>query len=197
MKTKLIEEEIKYIGSQLAPHWIYKNFKLQGDAIVAFIGECEVKLTEMVDIEDVILFPNTSPRLEKFTNCLLLLILIFKLEKFKFSFFLQNLNKIPTLIHANICVNKSKNPIKVLSNKLTPTVPNIKSGPELFVKASNLSASSLVQVLFSLSFVTIFAPTGYPLIIPIINGKAPSPGTLKMGRINLLSILPKNGITLV
>ena len=58
MKTKLIEEEIKYIGSQLAPHWIYKNFKLQGDAIVAFIGECDVKLTEMVDIEDVI---NNEP----------------------------------------------------------------------------------------------------------------------------------------
>lgn len=58
MKTKLIEEEIKYIGSQLQPHWIYKNFKMQGDAIVAFIGECEVKLTEMVDIEDVI---NNEP----------------------------------------------------------------------------------------------------------------------------------------
>ena len=58
MHTKLIEKEIKYIGSQLAPHWIYKNFKLQGDAIIAFIGECEVALTEMVDIEDVI---NNEP----------------------------------------------------------------------------------------------------------------------------------------
>lgn len=58
MKIKFIEEEIKYIGSQLVPHWIYKNFKLQGDAIVAFVGECEVKLTEMVDIEDVI---NNEP----------------------------------------------------------------------------------------------------------------------------------------
>ncbi len=58
MHTKLIEKEIKYIGSQLAPHWIYKNFKLQGDAIVAFVGECEVALTEMVDIEDVI---NNEP----------------------------------------------------------------------------------------------------------------------------------------
>ena len=54
MKTKFIDEEIKYIGSQLAPHWIYKNFKIQGDAIVAFVGECEVHLTEMVDVEDVI-----------------------------------------------------------------------------------------------------------------------------------------------
>ena len=58
MITKYIDEEIKYVGSQLAPHWIYKNFKLQGDAIVAFCGECEVKLTEMVDIEDVI---NNEP----------------------------------------------------------------------------------------------------------------------------------------
>ena len=58
MKHKFINDEIKYIGSQLAPHWIYKNFNIQGDAIVSFIGECEVKLTEMVDIEDVI---NNEP----------------------------------------------------------------------------------------------------------------------------------------
>ena len=58
MHTQLIDKELKYIGSQLAPHWIYKNFKLQGDAIVAVIGECEVALTEMVDIEDVI---NNEP----------------------------------------------------------------------------------------------------------------------------------------
>ena len=58
MKTLYTDKEIKYIGSQLAPHWIYKNFNIQGDAIVAFCGECEVKLTEMVDIEDVI---NNEP----------------------------------------------------------------------------------------------------------------------------------------
>ena len=58
MKKLFIDKEIKYIGSQLVPHWIYKNFKLQGDAIVAFVGECEVKLSEMVDIEDVI---NNEP----------------------------------------------------------------------------------------------------------------------------------------
>ena len=58
MKTKFIDNEIKYIGSQLKPHWIYRNFGIQGDSIVAFIGECDVKLTEMVDIEDVI---NNEP----------------------------------------------------------------------------------------------------------------------------------------
>lgn len=54
MKSLFIENEIKYIGSQLAPHWIYKNFHILGDAIVSFIGEMDVKITEMVDIEDVI-----------------------------------------------------------------------------------------------------------------------------------------------
>ena len=63
MKTLFIDKEIKYIGSQLAPHWIYKNFKIQGDAIVAFCGECEVKLTEIVDIEDVI---NNEPIYSKY-----------------------------------------------------------------------------------------------------------------------------------
>ena len=63
MKTKFIDEEIKYIGSQLSPHWIYKNFNLQGDAIVAFQGECKVDLSEMVDIEDVI---NKEPIYSKY-----------------------------------------------------------------------------------------------------------------------------------
>lgn len=63
MKTKFIENEIKYIGTQLAPHWIYKNFHIQGDAIVAFCGECQVNLSEMVDIEDVI---NSEPIYSKY-----------------------------------------------------------------------------------------------------------------------------------
>lgn len=54
MKSLFINKEIKYIGSQLSPHWIYKNFHILGDAIVAFTGEMDVKITEMVDIEDVI-----------------------------------------------------------------------------------------------------------------------------------------------
>ena len=58
MQKLFIDKEIKYIGSQLSPHWIYKNFHLQGDAIVAFVGEVDVKLDEMVDIEDVI---NNEP----------------------------------------------------------------------------------------------------------------------------------------
>jgi len=63
MKTKFIDDEIRYIGSQLAPHWIYKNFDIMGDAIVAFVGECKVDLCEMVDIEDVI---NNEPIYSKY-----------------------------------------------------------------------------------------------------------------------------------
>ena len=63
IQTKFIDKEIKYIGSQLAPHWIYKNFNIMGDAIVAFQGECAVNLTEMVDIEDVI---NNEPIYSKY-----------------------------------------------------------------------------------------------------------------------------------
>lgn len=58
MNTHFTDKEIKYIGSQLSPHWIYKNFHLQGDSIIGFIGEVDVKIDEMVDIEDVI---NNEP----------------------------------------------------------------------------------------------------------------------------------------
>lgn len=54
MKSLFLENELKYTGKELAPHWIYKNFQVQGDTIVGFIGECEVKLDNMVDIQDVI-----------------------------------------------------------------------------------------------------------------------------------------------
>ena len=63
MKTLFTDNEIKYIGSQLQPHWIYKNFNIQGDAIVALCGECDVRLSEMVDIEDVI---NNEPIYSKY-----------------------------------------------------------------------------------------------------------------------------------
>ncbi|MEI6044232.1 MAG: DUF366 family protein [Chloroflexota bacterium] len=42
-----------YDGLQLAPHWIYRQHDLLGDAIVAWQGACDVRLSEMVDIEDV------------------------------------------------------------------------------------------------------------------------------------------------
>lgn len=59
MKTLFIDDrQITYEGHQLAPHWVYRNFDLLGDAAVAFVGPCRVELGEMVDIEDV---KNVAP----------------------------------------------------------------------------------------------------------------------------------------
>lgn len=52
LKTLFIEEQIDYLGTQLAPHWIYKNFNLQGDAVVGFAGEARVPAENMVDLSD-------------------------------------------------------------------------------------------------------------------------------------------------
>ncbi len=54
MKSKFIEQEVCYTGKELSPHWIYKKFNIQGDAVVCFVGECDVKISEMVDITDVL-----------------------------------------------------------------------------------------------------------------------------------------------
>ena len=66
MKTLFVHDRrITYDGRQLAPHWIYRSFDdrghanpeddidMRGDAAVAFIGPCQVDLSEMVDLEDI------------------------------------------------------------------------------------------------------------------------------------------------
>ena len=106
----------------------------------------------------------------------------------------QKRNSIPTLIHPNMCVIKSKTPICVFPNILIPTVPIINRGPELFVKLNSLSHSGLEQIFLFLNSVAILAPTGYPLINPIIKQKAPLPDILNNGFIILFSSLPKNDI---
>ena len=59
MKSRFLDnEEIIYTGKQLSPSWIYKNYWIQGDAIVAFTGECNLTIDDMVDIEDYL---NNSP----------------------------------------------------------------------------------------------------------------------------------------
>jgi uncharacterized protein len=53
MKTYFIDKAITYDGTQLRSHWIYENTELLADALVAFIGPCDVSLDHMVDLEDV------------------------------------------------------------------------------------------------------------------------------------------------
>ena len=53
LKILVTEKQIEYTGKELAPHWIYRNFDLTGDAAVAFMGPSNVPLEHMVDLYDV------------------------------------------------------------------------------------------------------------------------------------------------
>jgi hypothetical protein len=53
VKVLFSDKPTDYDGTQLASHWIFRNFNLQGDAAVAFIGGCDVKLEKMCDLADV------------------------------------------------------------------------------------------------------------------------------------------------
>jgi hypothetical protein len=52
LKIQWIDRIIDYNGSQLTPHWIYRHWNLVGNAMVAFIGSCDVKPENMVDLAD-------------------------------------------------------------------------------------------------------------------------------------------------
>lgn len=127
MKTLLIDKEIKYEGWQLCPHWIYKNFKLQGDAIVGFIGECEVKLTEMVDIEDVI---NNEPIYSK--N-----MLSFITEQF-------NVNLVEGVFRQRLLICIIKEALEKRGIKV------VRSGDDLFVDNKKLTVSIATKSMTSI-----------------------------------------------
>jgi hypothetical protein len=50
--TRFIDEEIDYDGRQLRSHFIRERTGLASDAIVAFIGRCDVRSEDLVDLED-------------------------------------------------------------------------------------------------------------------------------------------------
>ncbi len=53
MLSKWVEKKMAYTGVELRSHFIYDQFDLLGDAIIAFAGPCQVDLPQMVDLEDV------------------------------------------------------------------------------------------------------------------------------------------------
>jgi len=50
---KWISKELKYDGTQLRSGWISEMTEIKGDAIVSFVGEVNVPIEHMVDMEDV------------------------------------------------------------------------------------------------------------------------------------------------
>lgn len=120
MQTLFIEKEIKYIGEQLSPHWIYKNFNIMGNAIVSFVGECDVNLAHMVDIEDVI---NNEPIYSK-------LMLSFIEESF-------NSTLVEMVYKQRLLVTITKE----LLEKKYPSVKISRSGDDLYIGDKKLSVS--------------------------------------------------------
>jgi uncharacterized protein len=53
LKTHWTEEDISYDGSQLRAHWLLDRFSLEGDAMVAFRGPCDVVADEVADLADL------------------------------------------------------------------------------------------------------------------------------------------------
>jgi hypothetical protein len=53
MQTLYHPNSVPYTGAELRSHWLMNTLGTRGDAIAAFVGPCEVALTEMVDLEDV------------------------------------------------------------------------------------------------------------------------------------------------
>ena len=43
---------MRYTGKELRSHFAYRNFNLIGDSLVAFVGGCEVKIGDLVDLAD-------------------------------------------------------------------------------------------------------------------------------------------------
>ena len=120
MQSKFIEKEICYTGRELAPHWIYKTFNIQGDAMVGFIGEGDVKLSEMVDIQDVL---EESPIYSK------------KMAHFIVEHF--NMPLIEGILRQRLLVSIARETI--MSN--SPSLHVERSGDDLFYNGGKLSVS--------------------------------------------------------
>lgn len=54
MKTPYLHERITYTGRELRPLWCREQAGVAGDALVAFLGPCEVSTEHLVDSEDAL-----------------------------------------------------------------------------------------------------------------------------------------------
>lgn len=148
MKSIFIDKEIEYTGKELSPHWIYRNFKLQGSAIAAFIGSVRVSLSEMVDIEDVI---NNEPiSSDKMLN--------FIIEDFE-----ANLETMISNQRLFICI------IKEVFEECGKTL--VRQGDDLFYNGKKLSVSIATKSLTSSLIHTALniVPTGAPIEVSALN----------------------------
>jgi len=113
------EREILYDGKQLSPHWVYKTFDISGDALVSFIGPCDVTLDQMVDLEDV---KNKSP------------IGSSKMLHFLGEWFMDSLNEGILLQHLLIC--------EIYELMLEKEIPSLhRRGNDIYYQSRKMSVS--------------------------------------------------------
>jgi hypothetical protein len=55
MNSLVYSGEVGYTGRELRPGWIEERFGLEGSAVVAFVGSCDVSGDDLVDLEDYVL----------------------------------------------------------------------------------------------------------------------------------------------
>ncbi len=145
MKHKFIEKEIRYTGKELTPHWIYKNHNIQGDAIVSFIGECDVKTPDMADISDVL---SNSPIYGK-------KMLHFIVEHF-------NINLVEGILRQRLLITIAR---EILTIKGISPVGLCRKGDDLFYNNGKLSVSIAAKTINSvlIHFGLNIDPSGAPV----------------------------------
>ncbi len=52
MQFTIRKEEIKLTGEEMQPHWAYINFGIAGNSIVSFVGPCDIKPENIIDLEE-------------------------------------------------------------------------------------------------------------------------------------------------
>jgi hypothetical protein len=52
IEVRFFEDKMTYFGPELRPHFILSRFRVEGSALIAFRGPCEVKTDHLVDWED-------------------------------------------------------------------------------------------------------------------------------------------------
>ena len=128
MKYQFIEKEICYRGKELSPNWIYKNHNILGDAIVSFIGECNVKIEDMADISDVL---SNSPIYSK-------KMLHFIVEHF-------NIRLIEGILRQRLLVSIAREQVSSrCANGISPALL-FRKGDDLFYRDGKLSVSIAVK----------------------------------------------------
>ncbi len=120
MQSKHITKKITYTGAQLQSLFAYKNFRLQGDSVIAFCGPCEVQTTELVDQEDVL--NKDFIRSAEMVH--------FIVEKFK-------LDLEEGIFRQRLYIALIKETIE----QLKPDLKIIRSGDDLFINNKKLSVS--------------------------------------------------------